>query len=322
MINFLIAVFFFLICLKIYFKTRLNQHKCYKCLIGNTVVITGANAGLGFHTALDFAQRGAKIILACRNSQRAQEAVDKIIKATNNENVSYKIFDAASFKSIRNFAKEINETEEKIDILVNNVGGSGFRDERTEDGHLKIVQINHLAPFLLTHLLLGKLKRSPSARIVNIASWAGKFGRFKIGDLETYPNSGNDFISDAVTYANSKLYNILFTLELAKKLNGTNVTTNCLHPGTVNTDFFRLFPWYFREPARISGTLFFRNIEEGSRTYIYVSLSSDVKEVSGKFFDNCQEASLYSSASNPEHAKMLWVKSEELTKLSEDEKIK
>nr|XP_022914515.1 dehydrogenase/reductase SDR family member 13-like isoform X1 [Onthophagus taurus] len=287
------------------------------CLVGKTAIITGSNTGIGYMTALDFAKRGCKVILACRSKERAEAAIYNIKKETKNENVIFKHLDLSSFKSIREFARDFNQTEDRLDILVNNAGGIGFENKFTDDG--LILQTNHVGPFLLTHLLLDKLKKSGSSRIVNVASKAGHLaGKIDLNDLNKHPKEAK---STFYMYKSTKLCNILFTIGLAKRLSGTKVVTNTLHPGAVDTDFLIRFP-FLKTFFQFVSKLYFLTPLEGAQTSIYVALSDKLEGVSGRLFDNCREIEMYSNAKNPKIAEKLWEMSEKWCGLKENEKIR
>ncbi|KRT80496.1 dehydrogenase [Oryctes borbonicus] len=278
--------------------------------------------GIGYYAALDFAARGARVILACRNEYKAQNAQKKIMKLTKNPNVVYKLIDMTSLSSVRAFAKEINETEERIDILVNNAGAGGLGNHFTKDDLQISLQVNYLSGFLLTHLLIDKIKKSAPSRIINVSSVMANLSNLQIDKINKYPKNMSRAFGDGLMYSNSKLANILFTLELAHKLKNSGVTVNALHPGAVNTDIFRRVPGVYKIVKNVLAGLYFRTPEEGAQTTIYLATSEKVEGVTGKLFENCTEIELYRKARDPELAKALWKVSEELTKLHEDEKIK
>lgn len=211
--------------------------------------------GIGYYTALDFAMRGAKVILACRNKEAAEEARTKIIKETNNSRVFVKIIDLASLESVRSFAKDFNATEDRLDILVNNAGAGGLGNKFTEDGLQITMQVNHFGHFLLTILLLDKLKKSAPSRIVNVSSKAGKYSTMSLEDLNTYSQK---FLPDGQMYAHSKLCNILFTRELAKRLGNDGVIVNALHPGSVRTELLRHMPKWMQKIVFSLSTIFLK----------------------------------------------------------------
>ena len=208
-------------------------------LDGKTVIITGANTGIGLETAVDLAKRNARVILACRSVERGEKAAVEVRKRSSNDNVVFRQLDLASLESVRKFASNILEEEPRIDILINNAGIHSPHASRTEDGFERHLAINHLGPFLLTNLLLDQLKQAQSARIVNVSSVLYK--RCDSFDFE-HMNSDDPKRSGTrrnVAYNQSKLANILFTRALSKRLIGTSVTVNVLHPGVVRTELAR-----------------------------------------------------------------------------------
>lgn len=185
--------------------------------LGKTAIVTGANTGIGKEAALDFAKRGARVILACRDEERATNAARDIIAETGSDKVLVRIVDLASFESVRAFAKLINETEEKLDILVNNAGlGGSYRV--TKDGYESVFQVNYLSHFLLTLLLLEKMKKSAPSRIVNVSSMTHENKRAAL-QLDDFKLSKEKFDPFA-RYAQSKLAQVVFTIELSKRLEG------------------------------------------------------------------------------------------------------
>jgi len=200
-------------------------------LDGKTVIITGGNSGIGLETAVDLAKRNARVIVACRSVEKGEKAAVDVRKRSGNDNVVFAQLDLASLDSIRQFAAKILEEEPQIDILINNAGVMIIPKHRlTKDGFEMHFGTNHLGHFLLTNLLLDRIKEAPSARIVNVSSIGHMYGSIDFQNL----NSERSY-SRTTSYANSKLANILFTHSLAKHLRGTNVTANALHPGAVGT---------------------------------------------------------------------------------------
>ncbi len=210
---------------------------CYSkaSLTGKTVIITGGNTGIGKPTAIDLARRNARVILACRSVEKGEKAVIDIRRESENDNVVFRQLDLASLTSVRQFAAQILEEEPRIDILVNNAGVMMCPYTQTEDGFEMQFGVNHLGHFLLTNLLLERIKEAPAARIVNLSSMAYSQGKMNFEDLNwnhtTYKRLG--------AYSQSKLANVLFTRALARRLEGTNVTVNAVHPGVVNTELSR-----------------------------------------------------------------------------------
>ena len=199
------------------------------------MIITGGNTGIGKETAIDLAKRKARVILACRSEQRGETAAAEIRKIAKNNDVIYRHLDLASLASVRQFCEAVLEDEAHIDILINNAGIMRCPYWTTEDGFEMQIGVNHFGHFLLTNLLLPRLKEAPSARIVNVSSKAYRWSKgIQFDDI----NSENCY-NPQVAYGHSKLANILFTRSLARRLKGTNVTTTCLHPGVIWTELGR-----------------------------------------------------------------------------------
>ena len=204
-------------------------------LDGKTVIITGANTGIGLETAVDLAKRNARVILACRSVERGEKAAVEVRKRSSNDNIVFRQLDLASLESVRKFAGKILEEEPRIDILINNAGVMALPERKlTNDGFEMQFGTNHLGHFLLTNLLLDRIKEAPSARIVNVSSRA-----YLRGDLDFDNLNCERSYSPWVAYGTSKLANILFTRSLAKRLERTSVTANALHPGMIMTELAR-----------------------------------------------------------------------------------
>ena len=210
-------------------------------LEGKTVIITGANTGIGLETAVDLAKRKARVILACRSLERGERAAVEVRQRSGNDNVVFVQLDLASLESVREFAAKILKDEPQIDILINNAGVSCLEGSLTVDGYEKHMGINHLSHFLLTHLLLDRLKEAPQGRIVNVSAAVYKF--FDSFDFENINSIDESRYSTNIVknagYAHSKMAQILSTRALARRLKGTNVTVNVLHPGVINTELGR-----------------------------------------------------------------------------------
>lgn len=275
-------------------------------LIGKTIVVTGANTGIGKETARGLATLGATVVMVCRERQRGESAQHDIKQSTGNDRVELMICDFSSQISIRQFVEAFKQRHDRLEVLVNNAGVVLRERSMTEDGFESTFAINHLGYFLVTNLLLDVLKTSAPARIVNVASTAHKYARLDINAWVT----GRDF-SAFGAYANSKLANILFTFELARRLEGTGVTANCLHPGGVGTNLFRELPKFLQALIKLV-TL---SAERGARTSIYLASSPEVEGVTGKYFARRKEAKSSDASRNKEAALQLWELSEELTGL-------
>lgn len=284
-------------------------------LVGKTVIVTGASSGIGKETAIELAKRGARVILACRDEEKATKVRAEIVVETANRNVEVKKLDLASMASIREFAKDVNINERHVDILINNAGVMRCPKTLTEDGFEMQLGVNHLGHFLLTNLLLDKLKDSQPSRIITLSSVAHTRGKINFADL----NSSKDY-DKAEAYNQSKLANVLFTRELAKRLEGTKVTANAVHPGIVNTDLGRhlslkksYFSWIFLGPFL---WIFTKTPKQGAQTTIYCSVNPELESVSGKYFSNCKETEPSKDAQDDSAAKRLWLISERWTRLS------
>uniref|UniRef100_A0A3Q3AWC8 Dehydrogenase/reductase (SDR family) member 13b.1 n=1 Tax=Kryptolebias marmoratus TaxID=37003 RepID=A0A3Q3AWC8_KRYMA len=200
-------------------------------LHGKTVIVTGSNTGIGKTTAIDLAKRGARVILACRSKQRGEAALQEIKRESGSNQVVFMQLDLGSLKSVRSFAETFLKSEPRLDILINNAGV--LMHGRTEDGFELMFGVNHLGHFLLTNLLLERLKECGPSRIVNVSSLAQNFGKIDFNCLNSHKalRLGTSFTQMFQIYSDSKLCNVLFTYELAKRLQGTNVTCYSLHPG-------------------------------------------------------------------------------------------
>lgn len=283
-------------------------------LDGKTVVITGGNTGIGKETAIDLAKRGAKVIIACRDMNKAKTAAEDIKRVSRSDNVHVIKLDLASFKSIRQCAESINKSEERLDVLLNNAGVMNCPHWLTEDGIEMQFGTNHVGHFFFTNLLLDLIKKSAPSRIINVSSLGHTFsGHLNFNDIVKREKSYNSTIA----YAQSKLSNILFTKELAKKLEGTGVTTYALHPGTVDTELARHLRsrWFFMESFYQVMTFFLKTSYEGAQTNIYCAVEPSLEKETGKYYSDCAEKSPAKTAFDEAAAKKLWELSESLTNL-------
>jgi NAD(P)-dependent dehydrogenase (short-subunit alcohol dehydrogenase family) len=282
---------------------------------GKTVVVTGANSGIGFETAVSLAEMGARVLVTSRNADKGRAAVAAIGARVGREaQVQLVVFDLADLASVRQGAREILEEAPRLDVLVNNAGLVLTERAETVDGYEATFAINHLGPFLLTNLLLDRVRASAPARIVTVASTAHNSARKGIpfDDLQSERHYRGMRV-----YGQSKLANILFTLELSRRLEGTGVTANSLHPGTVRTGYggdgdargFLAFGIKIASP-------FFLTPAKGARTSVYLAASPDVADVSGEYFVKCTPRQPRRWARDPEAARRLWQVSEELTGLA------
>ncbi|HKS39792.1 MAG TPA: SDR family oxidoreductase [Blastocatellia bacterium] len=279
-------------------------------MTGKVAMVTGANSGIGLVTAHELADRGATVVIVCRDRERGEAALTEIKARSGNNAVELMLCDLASQKSIREFAEEFKRTHDRLDVLVNNAGVY-IRNRTLVEGNLETTfAVNHLAYFLLTNLLLDVITRSASARIVNVASGAHTYGRIDFDNLQ-----GEKNYNGVRAYANSKLANILFTYELARRLASTRVTANCLHPGAVATSIFRALPKFVEAIIKLV-TL---SPEKGAETSIYLASSPDVDGVTGKYFTKKTETRSSPESYNEDTARKLWTVSAQLTGLDGQE---
>jgi NAD(P)-dependent dehydrogenase (short-subunit alcohol dehydrogenase family) len=317
--------FFFLIGLPILFKIYVIW-SCGKTtsttrLNGKVVIVTGANVGLGYETAKDLARRGGKVIMACRNLDKANKAAAEIKKNDPNADVVVMKLDTSSLKSVREFAKKFQSEYTRLDVLVNNAGAATMEKVLTEDKLEENFAANHFGPFLLTNLLLGLMKKTGNARIVMVSGEIYKLLREL--DLDNL-NSEKSF-SPFKVYCRTKLANVLMTRELDRRFRAnhiTQVTINVLHPGVVRTEFGRHVnqAWYMNYPQRVL-SLFRKTPFEGAQTQIHLSVADEVEELSGLYWMDCQEAGISKLAQNVVLAKDLWKKSVEAVGLKPGEGI-
>ncbi|XP_042357824.1 retinol dehydrogenase 11 [Plectropomus leopardus] len=255
---------------------------CSVRLRGKTAIVTGANTGIGKFIALDFARRGARVILACRSESRGTAALKEIREKTGNSDVHLRLVDLSSLDSVREFAKGIIEEEKALHILVNNAGASGLPRQITKDGLEISFATNVLGPFLLTSLLLDLMKRSAPARIVNLSSLNHKKGQV---DFSHFHGENLIYHMDFV-YNHTKLHNIILTNEQARKLKGTGVTANSVNPGIVMTEVIRHYSFMVRCIFNLVGIFFFKSPEEGAVSSIFCAVAEEMEGVTGKYCDS------------------------------------
>jgi NAD(P)-dependent dehydrogenase (short-subunit alcohol dehydrogenase family) len=243
-----------------------------------TVLITGATAGIGLVTARELAGMGAQITLVSRNAAKLMTAAEQIKTQTGNTNVEYIAADLATRTGVNQTAFEFKKRHTRLDVLINNAGALFTERQVTPDGLELTFALNHLSYFLLTMLLLETLKASTAGRVVNVASDAHRGQTINFDDLQ-----GEKGYNGLTAYGRSKLMNVLFTYELARKLKETNVTANALHPGFVATGFAKNNGPLYKIGMKLIG-FFARSPEQGAETSIYLASSPEVKGVSGKYF--------------------------------------
>ncbi|XP_053688780.1 retinol dehydrogenase 14-like [Sabethes cyaneus] len=285
---------------------------------GKTILITGANAGIGKETARDLAKRGARIIMACRNMETAKQARAEITAESGNSNLIVKHVDLSSLSSVRQFAQDINATETVIDVLIHNAGVSqGFDNRVTADGLDLTLATNCYGPFLLTHLLIDLLKKSDQGRIIFVSSKLYQFTYVR-KDLSNINPIDYFSLFPVELYNLSKHIEIMFTQELARRLEGTRITANCLHPGVIDTGIWRNIPFPVNllfKPIQ----MMLRTPEQGIRTTVYLTVSPEVENISGKYFRWCQLAKLNQRVQNKDIQQRLWEASKALVKLTDND---
>lgn len=273
-----------------------------------TAVITGANSGIGFETAKGLAKLGHSIIMVCRTKEKGDKALAEIINATGNQNIELMIADLSSQKQIRELGTKILSKFPVLDVLVNNAGTWFSKLTYTEDNIEMQFAVNHLAYFLLSHLLLPNLLKSADGRIVNVASDSHINGKIDFEDLYL---TKNYFGLDA--YRQSKLANVLFTYDLANRLEGKGVTVNALQPGLVKTNMghkhtigLHSIVWWFRKQGGVKP-------EEGAKTSVFLASSYEVKGITGKYWDKSKQKPSGDVSYDTETGKRLWEVCEKLT---------
>jgi NAD(P)-dependent dehydrogenase (short-subunit alcohol dehydrogenase family) len=285
-------------------------------MAGKTVLITGGTGGIGRATAEGLARLGARVAITGRDQTRATIAANEIAAATGNPAVDAYGADLSSQAEIRALAERVLAAYPRLDVLVNNVGGFWAHRHLTADGLEHTFALNHLAPFLLTNLLLDRLIASAPARIVTVSSGAQSMGKIDFEDLQ-----GERGYSGQQAYNQSKLANVMFTYELAHRLNDTGVTANVLHPGVVRTAFGAEDPspfWKFMIPLTRP---FMKTPAQGAQTPIYLASSPEVDGVTGRYFANRKPKASNKASYDTAAAARLWQVSAELTGLAHPSSI-
>jgi retinol dehydrogenase 14 len=275
-------------------------------MAGKTVLITGGTGGIGRATALALARLGAQVAITGRDSTRAEDTARGIRSATGRQ-VDVCLADLSTQGGVRTLAADVLDRFPRIDVLVNNVGGYWNHRHLTVDGFERTFALNHLAPFLLTTLLLPRLQQSTCARVVTVASQAHAQGRIDFEDLQ-----GERSYSGARAYNQSKLANVLFTYELARRLRGGTVTANAVHPGVVSTSFGA------EDPGRTQRLLvpvlrpFMKTAERGAETTIHLASAQQLHGVTGRYFANSRPRRSSTRSRDPDAAARLWQASVDL----------
>jgi NAD(P)-dependent dehydrogenase (short-subunit alcohol dehydrogenase family) len=274
------------------------------------VMITGANSGIGKAATLALAKMGATVVMVARNAEKGEAARDEIMKESQNNSVDLLLADLSSLESVRQLATEFQKKYSKLHILINNAGLFNQRRHVTTDGYENTFATNYLAPFLLTSLQLDLLKASAPSRIINVSSVGHYNGHINFDDLNLEKEYGG-----WKAYGQSKLALVLFTHELAKKLKGTGVTVNAVHPGTVATNIWTrpLGPAGF---IMALPKLFMTSPEKGAETIVYLASSPDAKGLNGEYLEKLKVKKSSDESYDEEIAQRLWDVSAKLTGLS------
>jgi NAD(P)-dependent dehydrogenase (short-subunit alcohol dehydrogenase family) len=277
-----------------------------KPLEGKTVVVTGASAGIGKSTAIGVAKAGAHVVLVVRDQARGEEAKKEIAEKSGSSSLEVMLCDFSRLQSIREFAAEYQKKHDRLHVLINNAGAVNTTRKLTHDGFEQTFGVNHLGYFLVTELLLPVIKASAPARIINVSSAAHNGQTLDFDDLQSEKR-----YSTFEVYGRSKLCNLYFTFELARRLAGSGVTVNALHPGVVSTQFGQNNGGVLAFAIRIARP-FFLSADDGAKTSVYLATSPDVEGVTGKYFDKCKEKRPSRQSQDDVAARRLWEVSEKL----------
>ncbi len=275
---------------------------------GKVCLVTGATSGIGEVTASELARRGARVIVVGRAPDRCAATLERIRSQTGATAVESLVADLSSQADVRRLAGQVRERCERLDVLLNNAGAMFLERRESVDGIEMTLALNHLSYFLLTNELLPLLKASAPARIVNVASDAHKGVSIDFDDIQ-----GRRKYGGWRAYQRSKLANILFTYELARRLEGTGVTANTLHPGFVRTRFFGDFTGWWGFITKLGASLIAIGPEDGARTSIYLAASPEVEGVTGQYFVKCRSIPSSPQSRDRAAAERLWRVSEEMT---------
>ncbi len=277
-------------------------------LAGRVCVLTGASSGIGRAAAIALASLGATMVLVARDRRRGELALAEVARAATDAEPSLELADLSDLRQVRDLAGRLGELP-RIDVLVNNAGLVVGDRTITADGIEHTFAVNHLAPFLLTNLLIARLAASPEGRVVTVSSTAHRTARLDL-DQVAQPRRYRPMVA----YADSKLANVLFTAELARRLSGTSVTANCLHPGTVRTSFGQTGRPWLRVGLLIVAP-FIRSPESGAATLIHLASSPEVTGQTGGYYVNGKPRAPSAAARDESLARRLWKLSTDLTGL-------
>ena len=275
---------------------------------GKTVLVTGANQGIGKATAIAFAAKGAHVVLVARNAEKGRAALAEV-QAAGSGGAELIVADLSSQEQVRRAAAELKANHRKLDVLVNNAGVYVPERHTTVDGLEETFALNHLGYFLLTRELLDVLQATAGARIVNVSSEAHRGARMRWDDLQFEKTPYSSFKA----YGQSKLANVLFTYELARRLEGSGVTANCLHPGVIGSGFGQTYGGALSILVKIARP-FMLSTEDGARTSVYLASSPEVAGVTGKYFSKCKAVKSNAVSYDVQSQQKLWSLSEQMVK--------
>lgn len=274
---------------------------------GKTAVVTGASSGIGLETARALAAQGARVLMVVRNEQRGNDAIAKIRTTVPDAKLELVLADLYSLAEVRKAGAELRKRIDKLDVLVNNAGLIHSQRELTVDGFERTFALNHLAAFLLTYELRELLAASAPSRVVTVSSFGHKFARFEWDDLHTM----NYWKGETAVYGASKLCNIWFAKESARRLASKRITSNALHPGAVASNFGASGGAMFKYGSRLVKP-FLLTVEKGARTSIFLASSPEVEGVTGEYFTKCKIKTPSKRARDDASARKLWELSEKL----------
>jgi len=281
-------------------------------MAGQICLITGATSGIGKATAFALARLGATVIVHGRNREKCNATVSAIRQETGNQSIEPIVADFSSLEAVRGMAAEFRQRHSSLHVLINNAGIS-LRSRRTSrDGYELMFAVNHLAPFLLTNLLLETVIASAPARIIAVSSGLHKYSRLNLDDLQMERK-----FSAMRGYGVSKLANVMFTNELARRLEGKGVTANAMNPGMTATNIGMEEGGVFSASKRLMDRLIGKSPERGAETLIYLASAPEVAAVSGKYYDNMKETDAVPAAYDPDATRRFWEVSARLTGLAE-----
>jgi len=279
-------------------------------MAGKAVVITGASSGIGRETARGLAEMGARIVMVVRSRERGEAAIAEIKKTAPDAELELVLADLYSLAETRRAGQEIAGKLARVDVLINNAGLIHDRRELTIDGFERTFALNHLAAFAISYELREMLAKSAPARIVTVSSAGHRFAHFSWDDLATMPRW-----SETISYGTSKLCNIWFAREAARRMAPHGVTSNSLHPGAVGSNFGASGSWFYKWGVKLVKPLLLTT-EQGARTSIYLASSPEVATVSGEYFARCKVATPSRRARDDDSARRLWELSEKLCGVS------